>query len=192
MRKLVSHVIVTLDGAANFDAVVETIGELRDTPEVLDLFLSRCAQEDAMLLGRVTYQEWADYWPTSDFKSYADHINSVPKYVASSTLEAAPWGAHEPATVMNGDLFEAVRALKEQPGGNIGVHGSPTLTESLLQADLVDELRLEIYPVVAGTGERLFHPAPRSKRLRLLDTMATSNGVLIASYGPAQAGPGIR
>jgi len=184
VRRLVGHAIVTLDGAANFDAVADTIGELRDTPEVLDLFLARCAEEDAMLLGRITYQEWADYWPTSDFKSYADHINSVAKYVVSSTLDSAPWGAHEPASVISGDLAEAVASLKSQPGGTIGVHGSPSLTESLLHAGLLDELRLEIYPVVAGVGARLLNPGRSSKRMHLSDCTATSNGVLIVSYEP--------
>jgi dihydrofolate reductase len=152
MRKVVSHTILTLDGAAVFDAVVETIVELRDTDEVLADFNSKVAEEDAMLLGRVTYQEWADYWPTSKTEPFASHINGVPKYVVSRSLDAVPWGTTHNATLLGSDLAEAVTELKGQPGRNIGVHGSPTLVEGLLHADLLDEIRLEIYPRGRGHG----------------------------------------
>src|SRR5687768_10374851 len=152
MRTLISHNFMTLDGVAAPDAVMDTIVELRDTKEVLDGFFARVVEEDAMLLGRVTYQEWADFWPTSTVQPFADHINRVPKYVASRTLERAPWGSDGSATVLGEDLVEAVTALKREPGKNIGVHGSLTLVEALLHADLLDELRLEIFPVIAGTG----------------------------------------
>ena len=177
-----SHTILTLDGVAVFDAVADTIVELRDTKEVLDDFFARVAEEDAMLLGRVTYGEWAGYWPTSTSEPFAGHINSVPKFVVSSTLEAAPWGGFEDATVVKGDLAEAVAGLKEQPGEKIGVHGSPTLVEGLLQADLLDEMRLEIYPVVAGTGARLFKDGRATKRLQLAESRITSHGVAVLSY----------
>ena len=123
---------------------------LRDT-EVLGDFFGRVADEDAMLLGRVTYQEWADYWPTSTNEPFASHINSVPKHVISQSLDAAPWGQYENATLVKSDLADAITDLKQQPGKNIGVHGSPTLVEGLLQADLLDEMRLEIYPVLRAT-----------------------------------------
>ena len=135
-----------------------------------------------MLLGPVTYQEWAGYWPTSDNQPFAGHINSVAKYVVSSSLEAAPWGQHESATVLEGDLVAAVTELKQQPGKNIGVHGSPTLVEGLLRADLLDEMRLEIYPVIAGTGRRLFGDGRTPKKLRLTDSLITPNGVAILTY----------
>ena len=138
-----------------------------------------------MLLGRVTYQEWADYWPNSTNEPFASHINSVPKYVASKTLEAVPWGPGGNATLLKGNLADAIPALKQQSGKNIGVHGSPTLVESLLQADLLDELRLEIYPVVAGSGERLFHDGRAIKHLQLADSKITNNGVAILTYQPA-------
>ena len=86
MRKIVSHLIVTLDGVVQFDAVVDSIMKLRNK-EVLADYFAKVVEEDAMLLGRVTYQEWADYWPTSTVQPFARHINSVPKYVASRTLE---------------------------------------------------------------------------------------------------------
>lgn len=184
MRRLVSHLILTLDGVAKFDAVADTIGALRDTDAVLQHFFSRVAEEDAMLMGRTTYQEWAAYWPTSTVQPFADHINRVPKYVASRTLTSAPWDRHGDATVLSGELADEVRRLKALPGGNIGVHGSPTLVEALLHAGVLDELRLEIYPVVAGTGGRLFHEGRGRKDLRLQHSTVTTNGVAILSYGP--------
>ena len=152
MRKIVSTWILTLDGVAVFDAVVDTIAKLRDTGEVLSDFFARVAEEDAMLLGRVTYQEWADYWPTSTVEPFAGHINRVSKYVVSNSLEDVQWGTHGKATLLKGSLADTVTTLKQQPGKSIGVHGSPTLVEFLLHAGLLDELRLEIYPVVAGRG----------------------------------------
>jgi dihydrofolate reductase len=186
MRKVISHLIMTLDGVVVFDAVVDTIMKLRDTDEVLGDFFPKVAQEDAMLLGRVTYQEWADYWPNSNVEPFASHINRVPKYVVSKTLEAVPWGTYGNATLLNGNLAEEIATLKQKPGKNIGVHGSPTLVEALLQADLPDELRLEIYPVVAGRGARLFHDGRAIKQLQLADSKITSNGVAILTYQPAK------
>jgi dihydrofolate reductase len=182
MRKVVSHTFVTLDGVGAPDAVIDTIVELRDVPEVLDDFFGKMSEEDALLMGRVTYDEWKDYWPGSEDRPFADHINSVAKYVASRSLESAPWGEHDPATVIRGDLAQAVSELKRQPGGNIGVHGSLTVVESLLHADLLDEMRLEIYPVIAGTGKRLFNEGRAPKRLRLAESKITGNGVAILTY----------
>jgi dihydrofolate reductase len=182
VRKVVSHTILTLDGVAVFDAVADTIVELRNTKEVLDDFFAKVADEDAMLLGRVTYEEWADYWPTSASEPFASHINGVPKFVVSRTLDAAPWGTHDDATLVKGDLAEAVRDLKQQPGKHIGVHGSPTLVEGLLHADLLDEARIEVYPVIAGTGARLFGDGRAPKRLELAGAKTTGNGVAILTY----------
>ncbi len=182
MRKVIAHLIITLDGVVVYDAVVDTIGKLRDTEEVLADFFAKVAEEDAMLLGRITYQEWADYWPNSTNEPFASHINSVPKYVVSKTLEAVPWGPSGSAMLLNGSLADAILTLKQQPGKNIGVHGSPTLVESLLQADLLDELRLEIYPVIAGSGAHLFHDGRAIKHLQLVDSKITKNGVAILTY----------
>ena len=185
MRMVVAHLIVTLDGVVVFDAVADAIVKLRDTEEVLADFFAKVAEEDAMLLGRVTYQEWAGYWPNSTVEPFASHINSVQKYVVSKTLEAVPWGTRGNATLLKGNLADAITALKQQRGKNIGVHGSPTLVESLLQADLLDELRLEIYPVVAGSGARLFHDGRAIKHLRLANSKITENGVAILTYKTA-------
>ena len=182
MRTVISHTFLTLDGVGAPDSVIDTIVELRDTKEVLDDFFERMSEEDAMLMGRVTYEEWADYWPTSDDQPFADHINRVPKYVLSRSLQAAPWGEHESATVIGGDLADAVAELKRRPGGKIGVHGSLTVVEALLHADLLDEMRLEVYPVIAGTGKRLFNEGRAPKRLRLTESRVTGNGVALLTY----------
>jgi dihydrofolate reductase len=182
MRKVVSHTFITLDGVGAPDTVIDTIAELRNTPEVLDDFFARMSEEDALLMGRVTYEEWADHWPASDDQPFADHINRVPKYVASRSLESAPWGEHEPATIIGGDLATAVAELKQRPGGSIGVHGSLTVVESLLHADLLDEMRIELYPVIAGTGKRLFSEGRAPKRLRLAESRVTGNGVALLTY----------
>ena len=116
--------------------------ELRGGEQAKDS--SQVADEDAMMLGRTTYEEWADYWPTSTNEPFASHIDTVPKFVVSRSLNAVPWGEHGNATLVGGELADAIADLKQQPGRNIGVHGSLTLVEGLLQADLLDEMRLEI------------------------------------------------
>ncbi|NUM77035.1 dihydrofolate reductase family protein [candidate division KSB1 bacterium] len=191
MRKVVSHLIMTLDGVVNFEVVMERIVKLRDTEEVLQDFFAKVAQEDAMLLGRVTYQQWAGYWPASINEPFASHINNVPKYVVSNTLDSVPWGTQGNATLIKGNFAEALADLKQQAGKNIGIHGSPTLVESLLQAELLDELRLEIYPVVAGSGARMFHDGRAVKHLQLADAKITKNGVAILTYQPMKSSTGV-
>ncbi|MBB6096388.1 dihydrofolate reductase [Povalibacter uvarum] len=184
MRKLVSHLIMTLDGVVQFDAVADSIVRLRDTDEVLADFFGKVAEEDAMVLGRVTYEEWAGYWPTSEVQPFADHINNVAKYVASRTLGNMSWPAGRGSvTLLGDDVVSALTKMKQQPGRNIGIHGSGTLVESLLHAGVLDELRLEIYPVIAGTGARLFRAGRSPKNLQLVDSKTTRNGVVIATYG---------
>lgn len=181
MRSVVSHTFVTLDGVAAPDTVIDSIVSMRNSREILDDFFARVAGEDAMLLGRVTYEEWADYWPGADIEPFASHINTVPKYVFTRSLQSAPWGDRDNATAVR-DMSETVARLKEHTGKNIGVHGSPTLVESLLHADLLDEMRLEIYPLIAGTGKRLFGDGQPPKRLRLAESRITSHGVLLLTY----------
>ena len=182
MRKIISHIIISLDGVATFDGIEVPIMKLRNTEEVLSDFFEKVAEEDAMILGRKTYQEWADFWPTSTYKRFASHVNVVPKYVVSKTLDAFPWGSFEDAIHLQGDLAEAVASLKQLPGKNIGVHGSPTLVGSMLQDGLIDELRLEIYPVIAGRGPRLIRDEGALRELTLVDSKVTSNGVAILTY----------
>jgi dihydrofolate reductase len=175
-----------LDWVVSVDAVIDTIKRLRDSEEVEPDFYARVAEEDAMLLGRVTYQQWADFWQSSKIEPFASHINTVPKYVVSKTLQTVAWGTRDNATLLRGDMVQAITALKHLPGRNIGVHGSPTLVESLIQTDLLDELRLEIYPVIAGSGMRLFHERQATKHLQLANSKIARNGVVILTYKPAK------
>jgi len=112
--------------------------------------------QDAVLLGRVTYQEWAAYWPTApDEHAFARFINSVPKYVVSTTLSTVEdW---QPATVIKGDISQTIAQLQQQPGKNIGAHGSLTLVRSLLEQDLLDELIVVVFPLLLGGGRRLLN-----------------------------------
>jgi len=183
MRKIVSHLIMTLDGVVHFDAVADAVKKRRNQ-EVMDDFNACIAEEDAMLLGRVTYQEWSGYWPGSNYQPFADHINGVPKYVASRTLKDVHWAGADNVALLAGDVVAAIAELKTRAGRNIGLHGSPRLAESLLHAGLIDVLRLELYPVVAGSGARLFQDGRPSKALHLAETKTTANGVVILTYQP--------
>jgi dihydrofolate reductase len=143
------------------------------------------AETDAQLFGRKTYQIMAAYWPKAPADNpFASHLNSVQKYVVSKTLDTVDW---EPTTVLRGDLVEDITALKDQPGKNITVLGSGVLVQSLLANGLVDELLLAIYPIVLGGGKRLFAESDRVRKLRLLDSTATSTGGLLATYAPESA-----
>ena len=143
-------------------------------------------QSDALLLGRRTYEGFADAWP-SRTGEFADRFNTMPKYVVSSTLRDPQWSN---TTVLDGDPVEAVAKLREAPGGDIVVHGSAQLAQTLLQHDLVDELRLMVFPVVLGAGKRLFDSTSAKKPLRLADSRIVGDGVAIMLYAPAAAGGG--
>ncbi|MGQ0804191.1 MAG: dihydrofolate reductase family protein [Actinomycetota bacterium] len=133
----------------------------------------------ALLLGRVTYQGFADAWPARDGE-FADKFNGMPKYVVSSTLKDPEWNN---STVLTGDLTKAVTKLKQDVDGNIVVHGSAQLVQALLERDLVDELRLMVFPIVLGTGKRLFGETNDKKRLRLADSKTVGNdGVTVVVY----------
>jgi dihydrofolate reductase len=136
---------------------------------------------EAQLLGRVTYEAFADSWPprTGEF---ADKFNNMPKYVVSSTLSDPEWTN---STVLDGDLDEAVAGVKEKHDGDILVHGSAQLVQGLLDRDLVDELRLMVFPVVLGTGKRLFGDTSDKKALRLVDSRTVGDGVAILVYARA-------
>ena len=143
------------------------------------------AASDAMLLGRVTYQEFASYWPgvSSEEQPFAGYMNDTPKYVVSTTLEEPlEWNN---STLIKGNVAEEISRLKERPGGNIGITGSGTLVHSLLQEDLLDELGLMVHPVVAGSGKRLFERGGDPKGLRLVDSKTFATGVVSLTYRPA-------
>ncbi len=177
MRKVVAGLFISLDGVTEspdqwqFDHFDD---------DMMAALVTHIAAEDTILLGRVTYQEWADYFPTSTDEPYASHINNTPKYVASTTLDKVDW---QNTTLIKGSVTDAIKKLKQQDGKNIGVAGSPTLVESLLQDDLLDELTLMLHPVIAGHGKRLFKDGRALKRLKLVDSKTTSTGVVLLTYG---------
>jgi len=146
------------------------------------------AATDSYLFGRKTYEKMAAYWPTApDDDPYALHLNSMPKYVASTTLQRVGW---QNSTLIDGDVAEAVAKLKEQPGKNIAVLGSGRLVQTLIEHDLVDEYFLAVFPIVLGGGKRLFRESDQTRRLSLVDSKATSTGGVLLTYRPAQAGTG--
>src|SRR5213080_4596661 len=143
--------------------------------------LDETLSSEALLLGRVTYEGFAAAWPSRDGE-FADKFNTMPKYVVSSTLENPEWNN---STVLNGDVAEEVSKLKQEQDGDIVVHGSARLVQALLEHDLVDELRLMVYPVVLGSGKRLFGDTSDRKPLRLVDSKVVGDGAAILVYEPA-------
>ena len=136
---------------------------------------------EALLLGRVTYEGFAEAWPSREGE-FADKFNTMPKYVVSSTLSEPEWSN---STVLKGDVAEEVGKLKQELDGDIVVHGSARLVQTLLEHDLVDELRLMVFPVVLGSGKRLFGDTSDKKPLRLVDSKMVGDGVAILIYEPA-------
>jgi dihydrofolate reductase len=180
MRKVSASLFITVDNVVesphewSFDLFDDDMSD--EMNRQLDL-------QDTVLLGRVTYQEWAAYWPTAE-DGFKDYINPTPKYVFSKTLtHVDEW---ENSILVQDDLSDAIRNLKEQTGKQIGVSGSPTLVNSLLQLDLLDELILCIYPIIAGKGQRLFQGFSNMKRLNLVDSKRSQSGIIIATYARYQ------
>ncbi len=143
--------------------------------------LDETTASDALLLGRATYEGFAAAWPSRDGE-FADKFNTMPKYVVSSTLKDPEWNN---TTVLKGDVAEEVAKLKQEVDGDIVVHGSARLAQALLEHDLVDELRLMVWPVVLGTGKRLFGETSDKKTLQLVDSKVVGDGVTILIYQPA-------
>lgn len=183
MRKVIANLFISLDGVVQSPekwqfAFDEDMGEAMS---------NTLAEQDTVLLGRVTYQEWLNYWPNyteGEDKFFADYINSTPKYVFSTTLDNVDdW---QNSTLVKGSLAETIHALKQQPGGTIGTAGSPTLVRSLFEEGLLDELVLLVNPTVAGQGKRLFSDDGALQRLELVEAKPTRTGTLILKYRPYQ------
>jgi dihydrofolate reductase len=182
MRKIIAGLFISLDGVVeapetwHFPYFNDEMGAAVD---------AQMAMTDAMLLGRVTYEGFASYWPnvSAEEQPIAGYMNNTPKYVVSTTLASAEWSN---STLIKGNFVEAITKLKQQPGKHIGVTGSATLVQSLLQADLLDELRLLVHPVVVGRGQRLFKDGGDLKRLKLVESKTFSTGVLSLIYQPAR------
>lgn len=181
MRKVIAGLFISLDGVVEAPHLWQFDVFDHDMEDAMNKFL---AGIDTVLLGRVTYQDWAAYWPNATVDDdYASFINNTPKHVASTTLSSVDW---ENSTLIAGDVAAAVRTLKTQPGGVIGVQGSPTLTRFLLNVGLLDELTLMIHPVIVGAGKRLFSGDDALLRMNLIDSRITGSGVAILTYRPME------
>jgi dihydrofolate reductase len=144
--------------------------------------LDEALSSEALLLGRVTYEGFAAAWPSREGE-FADKFNAMPKYVVSSTLEEPEW---KNSTMLKGDVAEEVARLRRELDGDVVVHGSARLVQTLLERDLVDELRLMVFPVVLGSGKRLFGETSEKRPLRLVDSKVVGDGVTILVYQPAR------
>jgi dihydrofolate reductase len=184
MGKIVVSENVTLDGVVQDPAGDEGlrgggwVGLIKDSPQLGKLALDEARHAEALLLGRRSYEWFAARWPARSGE-LADRLNSLPKYVVSSTLEHPAW--HNSA-VLEGDVLDAVSALRQELSGEIVVPASFQLVHTLLEHDLVDELRLKIFPVVLGAGERLFGETSDQKPMRLVDTQTVEGGVTFLAY----------
>jgi dihydrofolate reductase len=180
-RKVVVYELLSLDGVAE-----HPMEFINDFDTMMRENLGRViATQDAVLLGRRTYDDWAAFWPTSDIEPFASFINGVEKHVVSSTTPEPTWTN---TTVIDGGLPEFVTELKARSGGDIGVHGSITLTQSLLERGLVDELRLVVAPALQMHGRKLFGDGS-SRRLTLTRNVVSPSGYLLLDFTSAAQGP---
>jgi dihydrofolate reductase len=174
VRKIVVYELLSLDGVAE-----EPDSFFDDWDDAMDANLAAViATQDAVILGRRSYAEWARFWPGSQIEPFATFINGVTKYVATSTPLDQDWAN---ATVLDGGLVESVRDLRQQDGGDVGVHASISVAQALLAADVVDELRLVIAPRIAGRGRRLLDGLP-SIRLEAVRSEVSPAGYLLVDY----------
>jgi class 3 adenylate cyclase/dihydrofolate reductase len=142
---------------------------------------------DAILLGRVTYQIWAAFWPTAPpDEGFADKVNSLPKYVVSTTLDRADW---QNTTLIKGNVVEEVNRIKERYSGEIILYGSADLVNSLIPYDVIDEFRIMVFPVLLGSGKRLFREETDLTHLQLVDSRTFNSGVVLLIYRPAAEAP---
>jgi dihydrofolate reductase len=174
MRKVVLYELLSLDGVAE-----RPVSFFLDFDDVMRENLQRViADQDIVLLGRRTYDDWAEDWPGSDIEPFASFINKVRKYVVTSSPLAKPW---ENSAVAGAPLRDFVSELKSQEGGDIGVHGSLSLAHTLLEEGLVDELRLVLAPAIAATGRKLFDGLP-PQRFHLTRNVSSPAGYLLLDF----------
>ena len=174
VRNVVAYEFLSLDGVA--EQPDEFVTDFDDVMrENLDRVIST---QDAVLLGRRTYDDWAEFWPTSDIEPFADFINAVEKFVVTSTTPEETWSN---TTVVDGGLVEFLTKLRQQSGNDIGVHGSIALTQSLLEHGLVDELRLVIAPFLQINGRKLFDKG-LSRRLSLTRNITSPSGYVLLDF----------
>jgi dihydrofolate reductase len=188
MGRIVISENVSLDGVVEDPTGEEGfrhggwVGRITDRPELAKVTLDEARGSEALLLGRRTYEWLAARWP---FRSgeLADRLNSLPKYVVSSTLEDPEWNN---STVLKGNVVNAVAKLKQELDGEINVPGSFQLLRTLMEHDLVDELRLKIFPVVLGAGQRVFGETGDKKPMRLIDTRTVGDDLAFLTYEPVR------
>jgi dihydrofolate reductase len=184
MGKIVVSDNVSLDGVVQDPAGDEGfrvggwVGLIKDRPQLATLALHEALGAEALLLGRRSYEWLAARWPSRSGE-LADRLNSLPKYVVSSTLEHPEWNG---STVLKGDVVDEVSKLKHELKGEIVVPASFQLLRTLMEHDLVDELRLKIFPVVLGAGERLFGQTSEARAMRLVDTQTVEGDVVFVTY----------
>ena len=177
MRKIVAGLAISLDGVTDSPR-----DWLMANPEVDEVINEGIGRSDAILLGRRTFQEFAQLWPAmGNAFPMAAFMNNTPKYVVSQSLTSTDWAG---STILSGDLHEELTALKQQPGLNIMMPGSPSLVRSLLLQGLLDELGLLLHPLVLGSGTRLFQDKSESLELELVESKTLSNGVIAVTYRP--------
>ena len=186
MGKIVITEFVSLDGVMEDPGGAESYEhggwtfEFDGGDEGNQFKLDETLEAEALLLGRVTYEGFAAAWPgMEDPVGFADKMNGMPKYVVSSTLENPEWNN---STVLEGDPAESVAKLKQEVDGVILVGGSAQLAQTLIENDLVDEIRLMVFPVVLGAGKRLFGDGSDKLRLRLADSKTVGDGITILTY----------
>lgn len=179
MAQLIVTEFLTLDGVYE----EATPWQRRYSPDDGPFKRTELFESDALLLGRVTYAGFARYWPNAtDTGDFGERMNSLPKYVVSTTLQEANWNN---STIISKDVPAAIQRLKEQLSGNILAYGSGNLTQTLLRHGLVDELRLMVFPLVLGQGKRLFADGD-SFALQLAATRDLGDGVLLLTYTPTR------
>ncbi|WP_152397819.1 dihydrofolate reductase family protein [Paenibacillus cellulositrophicus] len=177
MRKVVVSEFVSLDGVIENPAWTFQFG----SDEQQKFKYEELKSSDTLLLGRVTYDGFAAAWPNmiEQTGEYGEWMNGYPKYVVTTTLDKAEWNN---STVIKGDFAEEIRKLKQQPGKDILVFGSGALIQTLAQLDLIDEYRLMVFPIVLGSGQRLFDKGFDNKVLKLVDTQTFGSGVAVLTY----------
>ncbi|TPG18167.1 dihydrofolate reductase family protein [Pedococcus bigeumensis] len=184
MRKVVLYTLLSLDGAVDdpdrfFAQGLERAEVPEFDPAMVDNEEEIIAAQDAVLLGRNMYDQWSRFWPTADHQPFAAFINNVKKYVVTSSPLSNTW--HN-AEAVHGPVERVVRDLKAGPGGDIGVHGSIQLAQSMLADGLIDELQLVVGPTTGFTGRRLFTSSDQIRRLDLVSARPTPSGALLLTY----------
>jgi len=188
MGQIVVSENVSLDGVIQDPAGDESftrggwVGRIATLPELAKVTLDEALGTEALLLGRRSYEWFAARWPSRSGE-LADRLNSLPKYVVSSTLEDPDWNN---STVLKGDVVNEVSKLKQELNGEINVPASFQLVRTLIEHDLVDELRLKIFPVVLGAGKRLFGETSDKRPMRLVGTETLGDGVAVLTYEPVR------